>query len=222
VDGEGVDEIWCLGDTVGYGPHPNEACAIVSRVTAVGLVGNHDLIALGKTTVSVEEFNPDAGAAAVWTRSVLDAGARAYLESLQPETRRNGVALYHGSPMDPVWDYVLTLEDAWRSLELTTEEVVLVGHSHVPIAVRADRGAIQGGHAPGGAAVDLTVGRWVLNPGSVGQPRDGDPRAAYLLLDLGARHASFRRLAYPLDQTQAAMREAGLPEALAQRLAYGV
>jgi diadenosine tetraphosphatase ApaH/serine/threonine PP2A family protein phosphatase len=222
VDGEGVDEVWSLGDTVGYGPHPNEACAIVSRRTTLGLVGNHDLIALGKTTVSVEEFNPDAGAAAVWTRSVLDAGARAYLDLLQPETRRDSVALFHGSPVDPVWDYVLSLEDARRSLELTTEDIVLVGHSHVPIAVRAEGDAIEGSHAPGGTEVDLAEGRWLLNPGSVGQPRDGDPRAAYLLLDLGARHASFRRLPYPVDRTQAAMLEAGLPSALAQRLAYGV
>jgi diadenosine tetraphosphatase ApaH/serine/threonine PP2A family protein phosphatase len=218
VDEEGVDEIWCLGDTVGYGPHPNEACAIVSSRATLALVGNHDLIALDTANVSVAEFNPDAGAAAVWTQRVLDDAASGWLESLQPETRRDGVALFHGSPVDPVWAYVLSLEDAREALELTREELVLVGHSHVPIAANE----LEGTHAPAATEIDLGHGRWLLNPGSVGQPRDGDPRAAYLLLDLAAGHAVFRRLPYAIEQTQAAMREAGLPEALAHRLAYGV
>jgi diadenosine tetraphosphatase ApaH/serine/threonine PP2A family protein phosphatase len=218
VADDAVDEIWCLGDTVGYGPSPNDACAIVSGRAAVGLVGNHDLIALDKANVSVAEFNPDAGAAAVWTQRVLDGASRGWLESLQPELRRHGVALFHGSPVDPVWDYVLTLEDAHRSLELTTENLVLVGHTHVPIAANETEGT----HAPAGTEVDLSAGRWILNPGSVGQPRDGDPRAAYLLLELDVQRALFRRLTYPVERTQDAMREAGLPEALAQRLAYGV
>jgi diadenosine tetraphosphatase ApaH/serine/threonine PP2A family protein phosphatase len=222
VDDEGVDEIWCLGDTVGYGPHPNEACEIVSTRAAVGLVGNHDLIALDTANVSVAEFNPDAGAAAVWTQSVLGDAARGWLQSLQPETRRGGVALFHGSPVDPVWDYVLSVEDARQALELTNEDLVLVGHSHIPIAATAIGEEVHGTHAPAATAVDLARGRWILNPGSVGQPRDGDPRAAYLLLDLTVGHAAFCRLPYPVERTQAAMREASLPEALAQRLAYGV
>jgi diadenosine tetraphosphatase ApaH/serine/threonine PP2A family protein phosphatase len=218
VGDDGIDEIWCLGDTVGYGPSPNEACAIVSSRAAVGLVGNHDLIALDRATVSVAEFNPDAGAAAVWTQRVLDDTSRGWLGSLQPETHRRGVALFHGSPVDPVWAYVLSLEDARQALELTTEDLVLVGHSHVPITANEAAGA----HAPAGTEVDLAHGRWLLNPGSVGQPRDGDPRAAYLLLDLAERSALFRRLPYDVERTQAAMREAGLPQALAQRLAYGL
>ena len=222
MDDEQVEEIWCLGDTVGYGPHPNEACAVVSERATIGLVGNHDLVALGKTEVSVAEFNPEAGAAAVWTQSALDDAARAYLESLAPQLRRDGVALFHGSAVDPVWDYVLSLEDARRSLELTSEDVVLVGHSHIPIVATALGDTIEGSHAAAGTEVDLGAGRWLLNPGSVGQPRDGDPRAAWLLLDLGAGHASFRRLPYPVERTQEAMMQAGLPAALAQRLAYGV
>jgi diadenosine tetraphosphatase ApaH/serine/threonine PP2A family protein phosphatase len=222
ADAERVDEIWCLGDTVGYGPQPNECCAVVSLRTALGLVGNHDLVALGTDTVSVAEFNPDAAAAVAWTRSTLDDGARAYLEVLSPEARRDGIVLFHGSPFDPVWGYVLSVEDAMRSLELTTEPLLLVGHSHIPLAVTSHDDGIEGGHAPGGTEVDLAGGRWLLNPGSVGQPRDGDPRAAYLLLDLDAGRASFRRLSYSVERTQAEMQDAGLPPALAERLAYGV
>ncbi len=168
------------------------------------------------------EFNPDAAAAARWTREQLTEESRAFLLSLGPTAQRQGVSLFHASATDPVWDYVLTIEDARRTLDLTDDPLVLVGHTHVPIAITGDGSAARGAHAPGGHSVDLASGRWLLNPGSVGQPRDADPRAAYLLLDLGAGRAEFRRVEYPVDETQAQMREAGLPPALAQRLAYGV
>jgi len=218
----GVDELWALGDTVGYGPQPNETTATVALHADLALVGNHDLVALGEARVSVEEFNPDAAAAARWTQAVLTGASRAFLSSLLPSDSRPGVALFHASAVDPVWDYVLTIEDARRTFELTHDPLVLVGHTHVPIAVTGDGREANGAHAPGGHIVDLARGRWLLNPGSVGQPRDGDPRAAYLLLDLAAGRAEFRRVEYPVDETQAQMREAGLPDALAQRLAYGV
>ncbi|HJQ75409.1 MAG TPA: metallophosphoesterase family protein [Gaiellaceae bacterium] len=221
IDSEGTDELWCLGDLVGYGPRPNPCCALVKERAAVCLAGNHDLGVLGQ--LELEEFAPDAVASARWTRKVLEDDARAYLESLSPIARTEGVELFHGSPRDPVWDYVLSAEAAEAAFELTEEPVVLVGHSHVPLALAAADGSMAGGLAPEGTEADLRGGaRLVLNPGSVGQPRDGDPRAAWLLLDYGTGRASFRRVAYPVERTQEEIRERGLPDALAERLARGI
>ena len=218
----GVDELWALGDTVGYGPLPNETTATIALHADLALVGNHDLVALGEAGVSVEEFNPDAAAAARWTQETLTGASHEFLISLSSSAKRDGIALFHASAVDPVWDYVLTTEDARRTLDLTDDALVLVGHTHVPIAVTGDGREAHGAHAPEGHVVDLASGRWLLNPGSVGQPRDADPRAAWLLLDLGAGRAEFQRVHYAVSETQAQMHEAGLPAALAQRLAYGV
>jgi diadenosine tetraphosphatase ApaH/serine/threonine PP2A family protein phosphatase len=219
VQAEAPDEIWCLGDLVGYGPEPNACCEWAAASTQLCLAGNHDLGVLG--VLDLDDFSPDAAAAATWTREILSGGARAYLEGLEPSAQRDGVGLFHASPRDPVWEYVLTWEAARDAIHESGTDLTLVGHSHVPLAILDGRGSI-GGHAAGGTEVDLVGGRWLLNPGSVGQPRDGDPEAAWLLLDLDARHASFRRTAYDIARTQAEIRERGLPEALAERLAYGV
>jgi diadenosine tetraphosphatase ApaH/serine/threonine PP2A family protein phosphatase len=217
---ESLDGIWSLGDVVGYGPRPNRCCALVQERADISLAGNHDLGVLG--FVELEEFSPDAAASALWTREVLSPEARAYLERLEPLARADGVELFHASPRDPIWDYVLTGEAALDALELTSEPLVVVGHSHLPLAVLLAGRTLSGGHAPDGTEVDLADGRWLLNPGSVGQPRDGDARAAYLLLDLEAGRASFRRIDYDVELTQAEIRERGLPEVLAARLAGGV
>lgn len=220
VDRESPHEIWSLGDVVGYGPRPNPCCALVEERTRVGLAGNHDLGVLG--SVDLEEFSPDAAAGAQWTRTVLSGASRAYLERLSPTAKASGAELYHASPRDPVWDYVLSVRDALESLQRTEAPVVLVGHSHVALAVVLEDGRVGGGLAPHGSEADLSRGRWLLNPGSVGQPRDGDPRAAFLLLDFEAKRARFRRVSYPVERTQAEIRERNLPEALAERLASGV
>jgi diadenosine tetraphosphatase ApaH/serine/threonine PP2A family protein phosphatase len=220
VDAEAPDAIWCLGDLVGYGPRPNDCCDAVAARASVSLAGNHDLGVLG--TLDLADFSDDALASALWTRDVLTPAARAYLERLPSHAREEGVELYHASARDPVWEYVLSGEAALASLDRTHAPVVLVGHSHVPLSIVLDDGILSGGVAPGGHEEDLTRGRWLLNPGSVGQPRDGDPRAAYLLLDLEQRTASFRRVDYDVERTQAEIRELGLPDALAARLGHGV
>jgi predicted phosphodiesterase len=220
ADGEGVDEIWCLGDTVGYGPRPNRCCAVIAERAALCLAGNHDLAVTG--VLSIDDFNGDAAAAAHWTREVLEPAARAFLETLEPAASRPGVELYHGSPIDPVWDYVLSEAAAFLSFRTTKAPLILVGHSHVALALSWAGENLGGGLAREGAEVDLAEGRWLLNPGSVGQPRGGDPRAAWLLIDEEARRATFRRTPYSIEQTQAEIRERGLPEALAERLAHGV
>jgi diadenosine tetraphosphatase ApaH/serine/threonine PP2A family protein phosphatase len=218
IDAVRVDSVWCLGDTVGYGPRPNECCEIVQALAELCLVGNHDLVVLGELAVS--DFNDEAAAAATWTAEVLAPEARAFLARLKPLAARDGVELFHASARDPVWEYVLTEEAARATFELTKAPLDLVGHSHVALALTLDGAEVAGGLAPAGTEVNLS-GRWLLNPGSVGQPRDGDPRAAWLLLDLERRFAQFRRVAYPVERTQEEMRERGLPRALAARLERG-
>ena len=218
IDAAPPDEIWCLGDVVGYGPRPNECCEIVESRANVCLGGNHDLAVRG--TIDLDEFRGDAAVAARWTREILTDGARAFLDRLEPQDDRDGVALYHGSARDPVWEYVLSDEAAAATLALSPRPLVLVGHSHVALEVAWDDDLLTGGLAPAGTTVEAR-GRVLLNPGSVGQPRDGDPRAAYLLLDLEGRRATFHRTDYDVERTQAEMRAAGLPEALAARLTHG-
>jgi diadenosine tetraphosphatase ApaH/serine/threonine PP2A family protein phosphatase len=218
IDAARVDLVWCLGDTVGYGPRPNECCDAVRDRADHCLVGNHDLVVLGELTVS--EFNDEAAAAAIWTKEVLAPESRALLASLEPFGTVEGVDLFHASARDPVWEYVLTEEAARVTLELSSAPLILVGHSHVALAITGDDGRVGGGPAPGGSKVTLD-GRRLLNPGSVGQPRDGDPRAAWMLLDLEERFAEFRRVPYSIERTQAEMRERGLPQALAYRLERG-
>jgi diadenosine tetraphosphatase ApaH/serine/threonine PP2A family protein phosphatase len=218
VDSAGVDAIWCLGDTVGYGPQPNECCELVRSRADVCLVGNHDLVALGE--LSVGDFNDEAAAAAVWTNEHLADENASFLRGLEPSARVDGAELYHASARDPVWEYVLTEEAARATLELTEAPLVFVGHSHVALALTAEAERVAGGVAAGGSEVQLE-GRWLLNPGSVGQPRDGDARAAWLLVDLERRFATFERVPYPIAETQAEMRAAGLPALLAARLAHG-
>jgi predicted phosphodiesterase len=220
IDAEAPDELWCLGDLVGYGPRPNECCAIVAQTADVCLGGNHDLAVRG--TIDLEEFGGEAAIAARWTRDVLAPSAHELLDRLEPTGLAHGVALYHGSARDPIWEYVLNDEGAVATLELADSPLVLVGHSHVALRVVQSGDELEGGVAPGGTEVEVGGARALLNPGSVGQPRDGDSRAAYLLLDLEAQRASFRRVEYDLERTQREMREAGLPEILSARLALGL
>jgi predicted phosphodiesterase len=220
IDAEAPDELWCLGDLVGYGPRPNECCAMIAERADVCLAGNHDLAVRG--TIDLAEFHGDAGLAASWTRDVLEAQWQALLQRLEPEGTAHGVALYHGSARDPIWEYVLDDEAALATLELAGSSLVLVGHSHVALRVVQSGDELEGGVAQAGTELEVRDVRALLNPGSVGQPRDGNPRAAYLLLDLDAQHASFRRVEYDIERTQREMRDAGLPEMLAGRLELGM
>jgi diadenosine tetraphosphatase ApaH/serine/threonine PP2A family protein phosphatase len=218
---EAPDELWCLGDLVGYGPRPNECCRLVAARADVCLVGNHDLGVLGR--LELDAFSADAAASARWTASVLEEEPRAFLESLAPQAVRPGVDLFHASPRDPVWEYVMTVDAAAASLAAAVQPLVLVGHSHLALAFALVHGGVGGGLAPEGVELDLAGDvRRLLNPGSVGQPRDGDPRAAFLVLDLADGRAVFRRVPYDVRRTQAEIREHGLPEASAARLEHGL
>jgi predicted phosphodiesterase len=216
---ESPDAIWCLGDLTGYGPCPNECCAWAAASTDACLAGNHDLGVLG--TLDLEDFAGDAALAATLHRSILVPSARDFLAGLSSSAVEQGVGLFHASPRDPVWEYVLSWEAARDAIRDSGTDLTIVGHSHIPLAIPAGEAA-DGGHVPGGTEIDLAGGRWLLNPGSVGQPRDGDPDSAWLLLDLDARRASFRRTPYDVARAQELIRAQGLPDALAERLAHGV
>ena len=213
-------ELWCLGDVVGYGADPNDCCALVREHARVCLAGNHDLAVTG--ALSLDEFSAGAAIAARWTQEVLDDEHREWLSSLEPKGASGGIGLYHASPRDPIWEYVLSVLLAELCLDAAPERIAFVGHSHVALAFHRPEGKpAQGAACRGGDSADLTEGEWLMNPGSVGQPRDGDARAAWLLLDTHAKSAEWRRTEYDIAGAQASIRGARLPDSLAERLGYG-
>jgi predicted phosphodiesterase len=217
---EGFDELWCLGDIVGYGGKPSECLALVQERSAICLGGNHDLVVSG--VLDIDQFTSDAGVAARWTRSVLTSDELGVLAHLEPKGERSGASLFHGSIRDPIWEYVLTADVADASLRAQTTDLALVGHSHVQLALWLGQSdALEGGKAEPDQEVTLG-GTQLLNPGSVGQPRDRDPRAAWLLLDGEAGWARFMRSEYPIERAQADIRAVGLPTRLADRLSRGL
>ena len=223
VDTHGVDEIWCLGDMVGYGAEPDACTALVRERCGICLVGNHDLALLGALDIST--FSEAAAAAVEWTRENVKQETLDFLGSLEPAGSREGVGLFHASPRDPVWEYVLSVDQAEEGLDAQEERVGLIGHSHIALffvrAVGARRGYAQGAQASDGAEVEVDEGSWLLNPGSVGQPRDGDPRAAWLELDTEAWTANYHRVPYDIEGAASAILAAGLPSLLAERLEVG-
>ena len=219
IDADPPDELWCLGDLVGYGPRPNEVVELVRGRAQLCLSGNHDLGVLGR--LDLDEFSRDAAAVARWTRTVLLEENRAFLDGLEPQAKTERAELFHASPRDPVWEYVISEETALAALEMTVSPLVLVGHSHVALSVSLANEDLSGAVAPEGTEAPLDEARWLLNPGSVGQPRDSDPRAAWLELDFGAGAARFHRVEYDIARTQAEMAERDLPQALAERLEHG-
>jgi diadenosine tetraphosphatase ApaH/serine/threonine PP2A family protein phosphatase len=220
VRNTGARELWCLGDVVGYGADPDDCCALARRHAAVCLAGNHDLAVTGE--LPLDEFSRGAALAARWTQEVIADEHLEWLRSLRPQGAEDGVGLYHASPRDPVWEYVLSALLAELCLDAAPERVCLVGHSHVALSFQRPEGEPATGTARrGGEAADLGAGEWLLNPGSVGQPRDGDARAAWLLLDTAGWRAQWRRIEYDVAGAAAAIRAARLPDSLAERLEYG-
>ncbi|MEP7082036.1 MAG: metallophosphoesterase family protein [Chloroflexota bacterium] len=218
-----VDEVWVLGDIVGYGPQPNEVIVTLQELGARSVLGNHDGAAV--EMVDAAYFNPDARAAIEWTRDVIDANSRAYIATL-PEVRRHGeVTAVHGSPRDPIWEYITSTGIAAANFEAFETRLCLFGHTHLPVIFRELNGGVETLPGSAGPAVELNGGRSLVNPGSVGQPRDGIPDAAYAIVDVGAGAArdsvEFRRVPYEVGRTQQLMRERELPARLVERLSYG-
>jgi predicted phosphodiesterase len=214
-----VDAVWHLGDVVGYGPHPNEVVARLRELGAVGVRGNHDAAALG--ALDVEWFNPDGRRAIEWTARRISPETRAWLTGLPERAELGEMTLVHGSPRNPTWEYVTTASDARANLAAFATPYCLYGHTHLPAAWREDDGRVEPLGPSHGSVLPLDGRRLLLNPGSVGQPRDGDPRASAAILDTEARRVTWHRVAYPIATTQAAMRAAALPPRLVARLGHG-
>jgi len=221
ADAPKFDEIWCLGDLVGYGPNPNECVERIQDFAHTNLAGNHDWAALGKLDLS--SFNIDARTASMWTQTILSPSAREYLNTLPTRVEQDGFFMAHASPREPVWEYILDANQAFANFEYFSVPICLVGHTHIPIVFELDEQQRQCKTMVPPFSKPLTLGsrRMIINPGSVGQPRDGDPRASYALLDLDAMTWEFHRVAYPVEITQERMRARGLPRRLIARLEVG-
>ena len=216
-----VDGIWHLGDVVGYGPQPDAVVARLAAAGAVGVAGNHDRAAVGGR--EIEWFNPDAKAAMEWTRARLSGETKVTLTDL-PERRTESTALLvHGSPRDPIWEYITSAAIARANVESLETPLGLFGHTHVPMAWVERDGRLEAISPQPDVAASLSgARRALLNPGSVGQPRDGDPRASWLELDVDAGTATWHRVSYDVAAVQRDMRQAGLPARLVERLRHGL
>lgn len=218
------DIIWCLGDTIGYGPDPNECVALLREHRHICLSGNHDWAALKE--LDLRGFNADARASVEWTQEHITSATYDYLHALPSLLIKSSYTLAHGSPRQPVWEYILDPLTAERNFSAFETITCLVGHTHVPALYFLPDGDPQvqvceprepQWHEP----VYLNSGRWIVNPGSVGQPRDGNPDAAYAILDPEQDTWEHKRIQYPVEVTQRRMREQDLPSRLIERLAQG-
>jgi predicted phosphodiesterase len=220
VDASDCREVWCLGDLVGYGADPDTCVELARETASLCLAGNHDLGVTG--VLPLEQFSRGAALAAEWTRETISDSTRQFLEGLEPQITDRDVGLFHASPRDPVWEYVLSPLQADLCLDVQERRVCLIGHSHVALSFCRQEGAAATGETrDDGEEVPVGTGEWLINPGSVGQPRDGDPRAAWLELDTTDWTALYHRVEYDIAGAAAAIRAAHLPDSLADRLSYG-
>jgi predicted phosphodiesterase len=215
------DAVWQLGDVVGYGPQPDEVVARLAAENAVGVRGNHDSAAIGE--LDTDAFNDDARAAVEWTASQIRPETRQWLAALPLRTIDKPFTLVHGSPRDPTWEYVYSAAIARANLTAFDTDHCLVGHTHVPLVFRERKsGGVETAIARADSTMSLGRTRLIINPGSVGQPRDGDPRASGMLLDTEKRSLEWRRIEYPFELTQKLMASLNLPPRLIARLKFGL
>lgn len=221
ADAPPFDEVWCLGDLVGYGPNPNECVSRIQGLPHVSLAGNHDWAALGQLDLS--SFNVDARTASTWTQSELTSATHQYLSALPIQRTHEGFHLVHASPREPLWEYILDAHMAYANFAHFSERVCLVGHTHIPLAFTLNerRQQCETLIPPFEEPLQLGEQRMIINPGSVGQPRDGNPDASYALLDTEEMTWTFHRVSYPVEIVQERMRARGLPRRLINRLELG-
>jgi predicted phosphodiesterase len=215
------DYIWCLGDVVGYGPDPNECCEKLQSLPHLCLAGNHDWAALGR--LDIRTFNADARRAVNWTQEALKPENIAYLDALPTTFVLGQYTLAHGSPREPVWEYILDPLIAALNFPHFETPYCLVGHTHTPVIYKlvSDKGDTDAMSPAYRTPTSLDGHRLIINPGSVGQPRDSNPEAAYALLEVEKHVVEHRRVAYPVKVTQEKMRKADFPERLIARLEHG-
>ena len=215
------DAVWQLGDIVGYGPQPDEVVARLAELNATGVRGNHDSAAIGE--LETDAFNDDARVAVEWTAERIAPETRRWLSKLPLRMIEQPFTLVHGSPRDPTWEYVFSASIARANFAAFDTRHCLVGHTHVPIVFRERKtGGVEAAIAKPGSRMKLDGARSMVNPGSVGQPRDGDPRASAMLLDTEKNTAEWRRVEYPVEQTQKLMEKLDLPPRLVARLQFGL
>ncbi len=215
----GAEEFWCLGDTVGYGPEPHQCLELLRQQKHIAIAGNHDLAAIGKLDIS--DFNPHAAAAVRWTADHLKPEDVEYLDSLPLTIVREDFTLAHGSPRYPVWEYLLSTIVAKENFAYFQTRFCLVGHSHVPLIYESVQDECILHERLDGSEFKLGRNRLIINPGSIGQPRDGEPRASYCIYDSERRTISHYRVEYNVEATQSKMKAFHLPETLIRRLAWG-
>lgn len=215
----GFEEIWSVGDIVGYGPDPGACLELLLRHEFISVVGNHDLAAVGK--LSTAKFNNQARIAAEWTASQLTPKHVQFLSSLPEVFRRDDFTLVHGSLREPVCEYLVSIPSAMETFRLLESRFCLVGHSHIPFVCREGDMLCNFYDFPEGEAVRLDKERMIINPGGVGQPRDGDQRPSYAIYDSDEQSLCRHRVTYEIVATQKKMRFAALPEGLITRLDFG-
>ncbi|MQG20977.1 MAG: metallophosphoesterase family protein [SAR202 cluster bacterium] len=217
----GFDRILCLGDIIGYGPWPNECIGLLREIDHIAVAGNHDWAAINK--ISVNSFHSDAAAACLWNGSQLQTEHVSYLFNLPLTAIEGDFTLVHGSLRDPLWEYLLGPKSAKDNLDLLKTSFLLVGHSHLPMlfSEKTNGGDLTELSFQPGSSFEVDQKRTVLNPGSVGQPRDGDPRASYVLYDSELRIANLYRAEYSIDLVQHEMVRVGLPSRMSERLREG-
>ncbi len=215
----GFDQVWSLGDVVGYGPDPGPCIDLLLRHDLRAVAGNHDLAAIGK--LSLEAFNPYAAAANRWTAGQLSAEQAEHLAGLELRLELDEFTVVHGSPRDPIWEYVVTVQAAVASFTHFDTYWCLVGHSHVPFICRPAGQGAEFLQFPLDSPVTLGEEQVIVNPGSVGQPRDGDPTASYAVYDSDASTVTHHRVEYDIEATQEKMRGHDLPQYLIDRLPLG-
>ncbi|NJD27114.1 MAG: metallophosphoesterase family protein [Chloroflexi bacterium] len=215
-----VDAVWHLGDVGGYGPEPDAVVDRLRSIGAVGVRGNHDAAAIGGA--EIEWFNPDARRAIEWTMTAISAATRAWLAELPERRTLEGSTLVHGSPREPIWEYLTSLPVARANLALMEERIGLHGHTHIPVAWVEDDGRVAVVSPSDGSELSLRGRRALVNPGSVGQPRDGDPAASFMIFEPELDRVTWWRVEYDIEAVQDAMREAGLPPSLSARLSVGL
>jgi diadenosine tetraphosphatase ApaH/serine/threonine PP2A family protein phosphatase len=216
----GVVELWCLGDVVGYGPDPSQCIELLRKHKHICVAGNHDLAAIGK--LALNDFNPDAAFACRWTAQQLTAEDIGYLGSLPSVIERDDFTLVHGSPREPVWEYLVSAGSARENFGCFKTRFCLVGHSHMPLLFRQGEGG-DCSFIPWSASIGQVLGgdRMIINPGGIGQPRDGDPRASYAIYDSDSSEVWLYRVAYDVKATQVRMTKYNLPVRLIVRLEHG-
>jgi len=217
----GVEKVWCLGDVVGYGPDPHECIERLQQTNHICIAGNHDRAAIGK--IDTADFNPDAATACHWTAQQLDSADVEYLGDLPLVIEEDDFTLAHGSPREPIWEYLISTSVAKTNFAYFKSQFCLVGHSHAPLVFSCSENDIcSASQLLPNIGLALGRNRLIINPGGVGQPRDGDSRASYAIYDSETKQVRLYRVPYDIRATQDRMVARGLPIRLVSRLSYGM